>query len=837
MGGVRYTDIGCIESGQQRVGRGLSIMIFRRLEFGTSYENSCFMVKNYLLVAWRALCRNRSHSIINISGLAIGMAVALLIGLWIRDELTFDHYDPHYKRVAQVMQTQTFNGNMRTQKAVPLPLGAVLHKDYSGDFRHVVMASWAWPHIVSMGDKVLSQFGNFMEPDAPEVLGLRVTEGWAHGLENPSSILIAQSLARSLFGDADPLNKMVRLDNKDNFTVAGVYEDLPDDATLHRNAPAFLASWDYYVNHVVDPRVRTDWGDNSFQCFVELAEGAKMDSVSAKIREIKLKYVTADDKRFEPALFLHPMSKWHLYSQFFDGRVAGGRIQYVWLFGTIGFFVLLLACINFMNLSTARSGKRAKEVGIRKTVGSTRGELIGMFYVESMLTALIAFGLALGIAGLLLPFFNALAAKAIVMPWHEPVFWIAGLLFTLFTGIIAGSYPALYLSSFRPTRVLKGVFKAGRFAAVPREILVVLQFSVSVILIIGTVVVFKEIQYVKDRPVGYSRDGLLMAQLSTDDVHKHFAAMRDDLLRTGVVSEIAESTSPATQVDNNTGSVSWEGKDPAMTVDFANVGVSCDYGRTVRWQFAAGRDFSRELLTDSDAIVLNEAAVKYMGLQQPVGKTVRLWDRDRRVIGVIRDMVMESPYEPVKQTIYFLSEGQLAYLNIRIRPEASAHDAVEAIAKVWKTYAPAEPFNYRWADKSYAIKFAEEERVGQLAGVFALLAIFISCLGLFGMASFMAEQRVKEIGVRKVLGATVVDLWGFLSKEFVYLVGLSFLIAVPVAYYFMHGWLQRYTYRTSLSWWLFGGAGLAAMVIALLTVSYHGVRAAHANPVKALRSE
>jgi len=795
------------------------------------------MLRNYLRVAWRALCRNRVHSVINISGLAIGMAVVLLIGLWIWDELTFDHYDPHYKRVAQVMQSQTFNGNTRSQKAIPLPLGPVLHKDYSGDFRHVVMASWSWQHVVSVGDKVLMPFGNFMEPDGPEVLGLRVTEGWAQGLENPSSILIAQSLARSLFGDADPLNKIVRLDNKDNFTVAGVYEDLPDNATLHRNAPVFLAPWDYYVNHLVDPRVRTDWGDNSFQCFVELGDGANMDAASAKIRDLKLKYVTADDKRFKPELFLHPMSKWHLYSRFQDGKVAGGAIQYVWLFGTIGSFVLLLACINFMNLSTARSGKRVKEVGIRKTVGSMRGQLIGMFYVESMLTALIAFGLALGIAQLLLPFFNVLAAKTIVMPWHQPVFWIAGLLFTLFTGVVAGSYPALYLSSFRPTKVLKGVFKAGRFTAVPRQVLVVLQFSVSVILIIGTVVVFKEIQYAKDRPVGYSRDGLMMAQLSTDDVHKHFGAMRDDLLHAGVVSEMAESTSPATQVDNSTGSVSWEGKDPAMTVEFANVGVSYDYGKTVGWQFAEGRDFSRELLTDSDAIVLNEAAVKYMGLQQPVGKTVRFWDRDRRVIGVIRDMVMESPYEPVKQTIYYLNGGAQEYVNFRISPTASAHDAVAAIGKIWKNYAPAEPFNYRWADKSYAIKFAEEERVGRLAGVFAALAIFISALGLFGMASFMAEQRVKEIGVRKVLGASVFNVWRLLSKDFLMLVGMALVIALPVGYYFMTGWLRHYTYRTGMPWWIFAAAGAGAILITVLTVSYQAVKAALMNPVKALRNE
>jgi putative ABC transport system permease protein len=481
-----------------------------------------------------------------------------------------------------------------------------------------------------------------------------------------------------------------------------------------------------------------------------------------------------------------------------------------------------------------------------------RSQLIAQFFVESMLTALVAFGLALGIAQPLLPFFNIIAAKHIEMPWHQPVFWIVGLLFTLFTGVVAGSYPALYLSSFRPIGILKGTakfrtrpgrwlgrssFRAGRYAAVPRQVLVVLQFSVSVILIIGTIVVFKEIKFAKDRPIGYSRDWLMMAQTSTDEVHKHFEAMRDDLLRTGVVAEIAESTSPATQVNNSTGSVSWEGKDPAMTAEFANVGVSFGYGKTVGWQFAEGRDFSRQLLTDSDAIVLNEAAVKYMGLQHPVGRTVRLWDKDKRVVGVIRDMVTESPYEPVKQTIYYLNGGAQEYLNFRISPTASAHEAVEAIGKAWKTYAPAEPFNYRFADKDYAVKFAEEERVGQLAGVFAVLAIFISCLGLFGMASFMAEQRTGEIGVRKVLGASVFNVWRLLSKDFLVLVGLALVIALPAGYYFMTGWLQHYTYRTGMPWWIFAAAGVGAILITVLTVSWQAVKAGLMNPVKALRSE
>ena len=797
------------------------------------------MLKNYLRVAWRGLRKNKAHSAINISGLAIGMAVALLIGLWIWDELSFDHYDPDYKGVAQIMQNQAFDGNVRTQRAVPLPLGRALRKDYERDFKYIVMASWSMRHTVSVGDKVLAQNGNFMEPDAPKLLGLRMIEGSEDGLRDPSSMLLSRSFARALFGDADALHKIVRLDNKDNFSVAGIYEDLPNNASFHQNESLFIAPWEYYEMHVVDSSVRSDWGDNSFQCFVELTDGADMNTLSAKIRDVKLRNVAVEDKQYKPELFLHPMAKWHLYSQFKNGKIDGGRIQYVWLFGTIGFFVLLLACINFMNLSTARSEKRAKEVGIRKTVGSLRSQLIGGFYVESLLIALIAFVAALGIASGLLPFFNEVSGKEVVMPWGEPLFWLAGVLFTVFTGVIAGSYPALYLSSFRPVKVLKGTFKAGRYAAVPRRVLVVLQFAVSVILIIGTIVVFKQIEYAKDRPVGYSRGGLVIAEATTSDVRKHFQAMRDELLRTGFVQEIAESTSPVWQVNNNAGGVVWEGKDPSLTDEFANVGVSFGYGKAVGWQFAEGRDFSSKFLTDSDAIVLNEAAVKYMGLRHPVGKTVRLWDKNRLVVGVIKDMVMESPYEPVKQTIYYLNSSfhDYYYYNIRLSPSASPHDAMAAIEKLWKVYAPADPFNYRFVDKTYAIKFAEEERVGQLAGVFAVLAIFISCLGLFGMASFMAEQRIKEIGVRKVLGAGVFSLWGLLSREFVYLVGLALVIALPLAYLFMHSWLQHYVYRTGLSWWMFAAAGFGAIGIALLTVSYQSVKAALMNPVRALRSE
>jgi ABC-type lipoprotein release transport system permease subunit len=637
-----------------------------------------------------------------------------------------------------------------------------------------------------------------------------------------------------LFGDADPINKLVKLDNKADFTISGVYEDLPRHTTLRD--VAFIGPWDYYINVPENQRSPTDWGDNSLFMYVQMADKSDMVKVSAKIKDIKLSHMSKEDTKFKPVIFLQPMSKWHLYSEFKNGINTGGAIQYVWLFGTIGVFVLLLACINFMNLSTARSEKRAKEVGIRKAVGSLRNQLIKQFFCESVLIAVLAFILAILLVWLAIPYFNEISNKSVSILWDVPVFWIACIGFTVFTGIIAGSYPALYLSSFNPVKVLKGTFKVGRFAAVPRKVLVVVQFVVSVILIIGTIIVFKQIEFAKNRPVGYSRDGLVNIEVTNDDLHKHFAGVRTDLINSGAVAEVAESTSPTTGVYNNRGDISWKGKDPSMASFFGNIGVTSEYGKTVGWQFVNGRDFSRQFLTDSAAVVLNQAAVKYMNLKNPVGEIIRIGQRDMTVVGVVKDMVMESPYEPVKQTIFRIGRG-FENILIKINPNLGTREALDKIAAICKTYSPSVPFSYKFADDEYAKKFAAEERIGKLAGCFAGLAIFISCLGLFGMASFMAEQRVKEIGVRKVLGASVFGLWRLLSRDFVTLVIIALFIAMPIALYFMRSWLQHYTYRAELSWWIFVITALGAVTITLLTVSFQAIKAALANPVKSLRSE
>jgi len=510
------------------------------------------------------------------------------------------------------------------------------------------------------------------------------------------------------------------------------------------------------------------------------------------------------------------------------------------LFSVIPAFVavgVVVGGIVIMHIMLMVVTERTREVGIRKAVGSLQSQLVKQFYWESLLIALFSFAFALGLVWLALPWFNSVSGKQTGMPLANPLFWAAGISFTFFTGMIAGSYPALYLSSFNPVKVLKGTFKAGPSAAIPRKILVVTQFAVSIMLIIGTLIVFKQVEFAKDRPIGYNRAGLVDIEVTNDDLHKHFTAVKADLLSSGTVLAVAQASSTTTGVNNNRGDINWTGKDPSQADFFGSIRVTTEYGKTVGWQFVDGRDFAEGNVADSLSVVLNEAAAKYMGFKHPVGQIMRVGKRDLTVIGVVKNMVMESPYEPVKQAIFYLGRGPFSDVLIRINPNSGAHAALDKIGAISKAYSPSVPFSYRFADDEYAKKFTVEERVGKLASAFATLAIFISCLGLFGLASFSAEQRTKEIGIRKVLGATVLNLWGLMSQEFVRLVIISLLLAIPLAYYFMYNWLRHYTYHVGLPWWIFVVTAAGAILITLLTVSYQSIKAALTNPVKSLRSE
>lgn len=792
------------------------------------------MIKNFIKTALRNLSKNRLHSFLNIAGLSAGLAVTMLIALWLNDELSFDKYHRNYSRIAVVMQHQTLNETVYSQSAIPMPLGEELRTTYGSQFKKVVRAWVTNKHILAAGKNQFVRTGNYLEPEAPSLFSLRMLKGDGNGLKDPYSILLSQSLATALFGKADPVNQLIKFDDTASLKVTGVYEDLPRNTTL--NDLEFIVPWDLQARAIKNNL--HNWGNNGWQAYVQLADNVDMEKASAKIKNAEYDKLDSSSRRFKPAVFLQPMSKWHLYSEFKNGVNIGGRIQYCWLFAIIGSMVLLLACINFMNLATAKSEKRAKEVGIRKAIGSRRRQLILQFYSESLLMAAIGFILSLLLAFLLLPLFNEIADKRLTLPLVNPFFWIAGLSFTLIAGLIAGSYPALYLSSFRPVAVLKGAYKAGRLASVPRKVLVVMQFTASIALIIGTIVVFRQVQFTKGRPVGYDRNGLITVETFTTSIQNHFEAFRDDLLNSGSASAVAWSSTVPTQAWNSQSNFDWPGRDKSGTQNFGTIGTSLGYGKTIGWQFVSGRDFrTGPDGADARTFVINESALKLLGVEDPFNTTIHWYGYDFKIIGVVKDMVMNSPFAPTQPTIFFMAPWKISILNIRLQPGAGVHDALKKIEQVCTRFNPGQPFEYKFVDEEYARKFATEERIGKLAAFFAALAIFISCLGIFGMASFIAEQRIKEIGIRKVLGASVFSLWRLLSTDFVRLVAIAILIAAPLAFYFMHTWLQNYDYRTPLAWWIFALAGGGALFITLLTVSFQAVKVALRNPVSSLRSE
>jgi putative ABC transport system permease protein len=693
--------------------------------------------------------------------------------------------------------------------------------------------------VLSTGNKQVLKTGSYFEPGVTDMLALKMLKGTHAGLKDPASILLSATAAGALFGDADPIGKYLKIDNQADVMVTGVYEDIARESEF--GELSFISSWQLYVNQNNWIR-KDDWEQNGFRTYVQLANHVSMEQVSAKIAALKLNNVRQEELHYKPSVFLFPMDRWHLYNNFENGVNTGGHIKFVWLYGIIGLFVLLLACINFMNLATARSEKRAKEVGIRKAIGSFRRQLISQFIVESLVVVTFAYVVALLLIQLSLPFFNQLADKQMHIPWTSPFYWLLGMVFCLFTGLVAGSYPALYLSAFQPVKVLKGTFRVGRLGLLPRQVLVVLQFTVSIVLMIGVLIVYRQIQIGRDRPVGYTQEGLVMVYTPTASIHTHIGALRDELKQSGAVVELAESLNPLTNVSFTSTGFDWKGTGPDQDAVFGVVWVAHEFGKTVGWQFREGRDFSTAYASDSTGMVLNEAAVKLMALQDPIGTTIKQTDWlgkevSYKVIGVIRDMLMESPYVSVRPSVYFIGADKGNYVNIRINPTVSSVIALDKIAAAFKKYSPESPFEYQFVSDVYGQKFREEERIGKLAGCFTVLAIFISCLGIFGMAAFMVVQRTKEIGVRKVLGASVWSLWRLLSSYFLKLVMVALCIATPIAYYCMNHWLQDYQIRTGISGWIFVVVGACVMMITLLTISFQTIKAAGANPVKSLQTE
>ena len=791
------------------------------------------MHRSYFKFALRNLNKSKLLAFINITGLSIGMTVALAIGLWIFDELTFNKVHKHHDRIGQVIQNVTNNGEVQTWNSIPWPLADELRKNYGSDFEQVVLTTYAYSHLVTTQSKKLTKSGMWTEPGFEELFSIEIIKGNGKGLNDPSTILLSESAAKAYFGDDDPINQVLKLDDRFTVKVAGVYRDFPFNSTFA--GIDYLASWEMLrddVKGMEDP-----WRPNAFRLYVRLTDQADFKNSSLRIKDAKLRKVNEQLAKKKPTLFLHPMNQWYLYSEFQNGQNTGGRIRYVWLFGIIGVFVLLMACVNFMNLTTSRSEQRAKEVGIRKTIGSLRSQLIAQFFCESMLVALFSLVLSLLFVKLTLPFFNQVTDKQMDVPFGNPVFWLIAFGFTILTGAVCGSYPALYLSSIQPGKALKGSYRAGRSAGFSRKALVVVQFTISVILIVGTVTVFQQVRFAQARPIGYNRNALVTAPVVGKGIHEHFNVFRSELEKTDAVISVAEAGSAPTEGEGSSSGFDWKGKDPNLSIDFNAVGGSADYGKTIGWEIKAGRDFSTERLTDSSAVILNESAATYMGLKEPVGETIRWWGKPLEVIGVVRDIVVNSPYEPVHPSIYFMRSDQGYVIVMRLNPKKSSTEAIAHIETVFKQFNPDEPFTYQFIDTEYARKFGNENRIGKLAALFTVLAIVISCLGIFALSSFEAEKRTKEIGIRKVLGASVFHLWKMLSGNFVLLVTISCLAAIPFAYIGLNSWLMNFNYRTAFPWWTLGVASAVTMLITLLTVSYHCLYAANSKPAQSLRME
>jgi ABC-type antimicrobial peptide transport system permease subunit len=794
------------------------------------------MIKNYLKVAWRNLVKNKVYSFINIFGLATGMAVVMLIGLWIHDEVSANRHHKNYATLYQVMMHQTFDGLRGTQSALPFPMGEELKAKFP-DFKGVAMCDWGGPHSLIYKEKKISKNGHFIGEEAIPMFTFTILEGDKNPLHDPYSIVLTDETAKILFGTEDPIGKTLKMDNATNLKVTAVVKKQPKNSTITFD---YLIPWqlEETLYSYIKQYHKTNWGNNSWQVFVQLNDNAQPAVVNAKIKNVVLSHFTDENtlKSIIPEVFIHPMAKWRLYSDFEYGVNTGGFIKYVRMFGILGIIVLIIACINFMNLSTARSEKRAKEVGVRKAVGSGRNQLIGQFLSESMLIAALAFVLAIGLVAVALPFFNKLTDKDMSLHLASPVFWGLMIAFTAFTGLLAGSYPAFYLSSFNPVHVLKGKFKGGKTGSLPRKILVVLQFASAVVLMIGTIIVYQQIQHGKDRPIGFNNKGLISMNWS-EDIQKNFEAIRQELIASGAVISICKSNSPPSDIYSNNNGWEWPNSRPVeKSTTFSTIATEYDYTKTLGIKILAGRDFSRDF-ADSNSVILNQAAVKRMGLKDPVGTLLKWNDKKMTVVGVVPDIQMESPFRPISPLTIIYYKGWVNFVNIRMNPGLPANRSIALMKPIFDKYNPAFPFDYQFADEQYAKKFNYEELVGNLAAIIAVLIVFISCLGLFGLASFTAEQRIKEIGVRKVLGASVQNLWRLLSMDFVLLVLIACVIAVPAAWYAMNQWLKQYDYKIQINPGIFFLVVVLAIFITLLTVSYQAIKAATANPVKSLRTE
>jgi putative ABC transport system permease protein len=787
------------------------------------------MIRNYIKTTLRSLLKNRSYSFLNITGLAIGIACASLIFLWVQDELTYNHNFEKRDNIYRIYENQTYEGKTSTFHGTPGPMAKAMKVDIPG-IKNAARMSGTNPQLFALGDKSINEAGDYADKEILSMLNIPFVHGKAaNALDQLHAVVINETMAKKFFGDADPTGKTLRMNNEQDFTITGVFKDLPKNST-------FQFQWLAPIENVDHKQPwQTIWGANWAHAFVELEPNANI----LTINKVLSTYIgTKTEHHNSTVCFLFAMNDWNLHDNFVDGKMSGGKIQYVKLFSFIAWIILLIACINFMNLSTARSEQRAKEVGVRKVMGAGKGKLIGQFIGEAVIMSFIAVLIAVGLIYLVMPSFNNLVQKEMSVNIFDPSHLIYLVIIGTVTGLLAGSYPAFYLSSFNPITVLKNIrIKSSAGSGFIRQSLVVMQFTVSIILIIGTVIIYQQIQHVKTRQLGYNKDNLIYLNTQGKMVD-HFGSIYDDLKKTGLIENAALSDNRVIEVGSNTDNYTWDGKDPSKNPLISWQNVSPQFIATAGMKLAAGRDFYMQSSLDSNNVIINEAFAKQMGKAGHVGSILRAGGkRAYQIVGIVKDFVFNDMYAPSAPALFYSHPAGTFILSIRFKQGVNLQDALTKVGAIIKAINPGYPFEYKFIDGDFNQIFKTENLTSTLAGVFSSLAIFISCLGLFGLAAYTAERRIKEIGVRKVLGASVAGLAGLLSKDFLKLVGISCIIAFPIAFWALHKWLESYQYRVDINWWVFATAGILAILIALATVSFQAIKAAVTNPVKSLRSE
>ncbi|UIR55121.1 ABC transporter permease [Sphingobacterium sp. SRCM116780] len=787
------------------------------------------MIKLFLKTSLRNIKRNSVNSIINILGLALGFTVAIVSSLWILKQFSFDKNFNNYHNIYQVMVTGTFNGEQSTDPSAPIPLAKALQADFKNEMQQVTLVSKLEQANFKVGEKRLHANGHYALGTFAELFSFKALQGDVSTPTAPATLIISASLANRLFGETDAVGKMVQLNGNEQYEVKGVYTDIPENSTFFQ-LDYVLPFTDYLQKN---PNVDQSWGNCFFSIYGSMKNPDYSSSLATKLTAILKPKLTDID----PEILLHPMSKWHLYDSFKNGKNNGGQIQYVWMFTLISVLIILLACINFINLSTARSIKRGREIGILKSIGVHQLQLVQGFLFESILSVFFAFIIGLILTALLLPWINNITGTALHIPVYSFNFYAYSFLCILGLGLLTGLYPSLFLSSFNPILALKGKAIQGKSKFNARKTMVVIQFTISIFMMIATYLVIKQLYYVKDRPIGYSNKNLVNVTSTSNEIIKNFDVLKQELFAKGLIQDATLSSSFINNLSLTGGGFTWQGNDVKEGSIMGMFTIDENFANTVQWKFIKGRNFSKDFKTDSAAVILNEAAAEYMGVSALDSKQLSFRGVNYHILAVIQNTMSESPFKSITPTAYFLNLLPTSKITLRLKDHAEVNPTMKAIAEQFTKIDPNITFNYTFTDQAYAKQFAQMEMIKSLISLFTGLAIMISCLGLYALVSFLTEQREKEIGIRKVLGASEFNLWKLMTTEYIWLTLLGFAIAAPLAYLLMNKWLENYVYRISITWSVFLFTGVVALTITLLTVSYQAIKAALTNPVDTLKNE